>query len=231
MNSTSESAAVDEDIPGPAIISAACFSAMGLLACVQMFVLIEMTFRRRSGLYYWSLMGATFTQSCITFSTVLQTWILVDRLPGIPLGLSTFGYLFCPALGFLILYSRLHLLFASKRVLIFALTLTALEWTLAELPMALLQILSIIYPDSEKLAMAYKISWEIEEAMFAAVDFSLCVLYVLQIKRVWGHSEDGTKGVLRYVILMTVLFVLLDISWLVLQNTINYNLANSIEVG
>jgi hypothetical protein len=232
MSSRSESAAAEnEDLWGSVEIAAACFSAMGFLCCLQTFILIGITFRRRSGLYFWSLMGATFAQLCVSFSMFLQTWILVHRLPGIPLAMSTLGYLFFPPFGFLILYSRLHLLFASKRVLRFALILIVLEWALFEFPMALLQTLSIFYPDSTKIARANKLSWEFEEAMYTTVDLLLCLLYALQVKRIWGRSEDRTKGVLRHVIAMTVLFILLDVSWLVVQNATNYEWADAVEVS
>jgi hypothetical protein len=161
----------------------------------------------------------------------LQTWVLIDRLPSIPFAMATLGYLFFPPFGFLVLYSRLHLLLASKRVLKFVLTIIILECALAEFPMALLQLLSIMYPNSKKIAIANKFSWEFEEAIYPTVDFTLCFLYILQVKRIWGHSEDKMKGVLRHVIAMTAIFVLVDISWVVIQNVADYDWADSVEVG
>jgi hypothetical protein len=232
MESASDAAfSANEHLSGSVATAAACFSAMGLLCCVQMFFLISITFRRRSGLYFWSITGATLAQFCISFSMFLETWVLVDRLPGILYAMSTLGYLFFPVLGYLVLYSRLHLLLASERVLSFALVLIALEWTLAEFPMALLETLSLFYPDSNKIATAYKLSWEFEEALYPAVDLVLCSLYVLQVKRMWGHSEDRTKGVLRQVIVMTALLILMDMSWIVIQNASNDNWADAVEVS
>jgi hypothetical protein len=230
MNSSCEFATSDVHHSGPLVASTASFSAMGFLCCIQMFFMIGLTFRRWSGLYFWTLTGASVAQLMVCFSLILQVWILKDRLTGIPLAMSTLGYLFFAPCEFLVLYSRLHLLRASKRALIFVLIITFLEWLLAELPMAINGVLAAIYPDSEKIALANKIWWEFEEVVYPLVDFALCFLYFLQVKRMWGNSGNKMKWVLRHIAVMSAVIILIDISYLVLSNTMDWVWVASIEV-
>jgi hypothetical protein len=230
MNSTSGYAVDNGTISKPLELAAASFSTMGLLCCVQMFIMISITFRRRSGLYFWSLIGATSAQTLTTLSVLLQFVILKGRLTALPAVLGAVGFLFFPPLILLTLYSRLHLLQVGKQVLKLVLILIILEFTLAEFPMFICGILASIYSDSTGIALAYKISWEIEEAVFPVVDLLLCALYIIQVKKMWASSGDKTKGILRHVILLTFLLFLFDISYLVLSNTVDANLASAIEV-
>jgi hypothetical protein len=230
MNSNCDFTGSDGKLSEALAISAACFSAMGLLCCVQMFFLIGITFNRRSGLYFWSLTGATVAQLAVCLSFLLQDWVLKGRRPGIPIAMSTLGYLFFAPCEYLVLYSRLHLLQTSKCALRFVLILAALEWSLAELPMAITGVLATVYPEATKMALANKICWEFEGAVYPTVDFVMCSLYFLQVKRMWGHSEDKMKWVLLQVVLMSTMMILIDISYLVLPNTMNIDWTNAFEV-
>ncbi|KIW00947.1 uncharacterized protein PV09_07473 [Verruconis gallopava] len=229
MNSTDQAEPEGGLPPGPLELSALAFTAMGTLCCVQMFVLIGITFQRRSGLYFWSLVGATFAQLLVCVSVLIQTWILGEQLNGIPLALSTLGFLFFPLFGYLILYSRLHLLQCSQYILSVASAIIALEWLLAELPMAILGVINTEYPEARKLALAYKISWEFEEAVYPVVDLVLCSCYFVQVKRLWGDSGKKTRSLLWKVVLVVTISLLLDLSWVVLQNTTDPNWSGALE--
>jgi hypothetical protein len=230
MNSTSENTIDNGTISTSLELAATSLSTMGLLCCVQMFILIFKTFRRWSGLYFWSLIGATAATALTALAILLQFVILKDRLISIPLVLSSVGFLFFAPFTLLTLYSRLHLLQVREPILRVALILILLEFVLAEIPMAVCGIWAGIDADSTKATLAYKITWEIEEAVFPAVDLFMCALYIKQVKSLWASSEDRTKWILQNVILLTVLLVLFDVSYLVLSNTVDVNLANSIEV-
>jgi hypothetical protein len=230
MSSTSENATDNGTISRPLELAATSLSTMGLLCCAQMLFMILNTFRRWSGLYFWSLIGATAATTLTALAILLQFVILKERLDIIPLVLSSVGYLFFAPFTLLTLYSRLHLMQVREPILKFVFILILLEFILAEIPMAVCGIWAAIYADSTKAVLTYKISWEIEEAVFPAVDLFMCALYINQVKNLWASSEDKTRRILRHVILLTVLLLMFDVSYLVLSNTVDANLANSIEV-
>jgi hypothetical protein len=231
MNATEEYAAKNEALSQTLSQALASpFPAMGVLCCVQMFIMIAITFKRRSGLYFWSLIGATSAQFICSFSTLLQQSILIGRLLALSNSLNITGYLLYPPFEFLVLYSRIHLLQASNRVLRFVLIIFTLEWTLFEIPMAFCGFLAQRYPDSTKIAFAYKVTWEIEEAAFPMVTFMMYGLYILQVKRMWGDSGDRIKWILWHVIMMTVVLILIDASYIILANTVVVGWAVAIEV-
>lgn len=211
-------------------ISAACFTAMGLLCCIQIFILIQIIFKLRWGLYYWSLNGAAICQFMICLSILFQNFILESRLPGLTLTLNTIGFLFFPPLSFLILCSRIHLVQIEKTTVHAAYIFTAIEFVVAEIPQAILAILASKYRDSHDIQLAYKIVWEFEEAMYTLVDIALWALYLLQVKRLWTESGQQTRSILWHVLFLAAVSVSIDVSYLVAQNTTNWQWCLSLEV-
>lgn len=211
-------------------LSAACFTAMGLLCCVQMVLLIQMIFKLRWGLYYWSLNGAAICQFMICLSILFQNFILESKLPGITLTLNTVGFLFFPPFSFLILCSRIHLVQVTKRTVQIAYIITAIEFVVAEIPQAILAILAWQYQDSHRVQLAYKVIWEFEEALYTLVDITLWSLYLLQVRRLWKESGQQTRYILWHVTFLATASILIDVSYLIAQNTTDWQWCLSLEV-
>jgi hypothetical protein len=203
---------------------------MGLLCCFQAFILVGITFRRWSRLYFWCLIGATCTQVLCCFSIPLQKFILKDRLSEIPLAFSVLGYLFFPPFGFLPFYSRLHLLQVSTRVLRLVLIVIIIEWIVAEIPQAILALLNFLYPESTKFAEGYKIAWEFEESFYPVVDIFLCSMYIFYVTQMWDSGGAKMKWILRYVTIMVLLMILIDIFIVIIQSTLELDWTNSMIV-
>jgi hypothetical protein len=208
----------------------ASLSTAGLLCCIQTFILVGITFRRWSGLYFWSLVGAAFSLLLCCLAIPLRSYILKETQLAIPAAMTAIGYLFFPPFSFLLLYSRLHLLQASKRILKLVFIVIAIEWLVAEVPQAVLTLLNFRHPGSERIASLYKVSWELEEALYPVVDLLLCSMYLIYVKSMWNTREPKVKRVLRHVAIMIIFLILIDVSILTVQNVVAWDWANAIIV-
>jgi hypothetical protein len=201
----------DDIISGNVALTTAAFLGMGLLCSVEMLFLILYTFRRRSGLYFWSLVLANISEISVNISSILYYWVLRDSCPGIVAIFSIPGAFFYVVFEFLILYSRLQLVQVSKRTSRTLLAIICAEAALVELPVAIISLGAAVKPLSN-FASWYHIMWQTEAVIYAVVDIILSATYVVQIKRFWGKdSSVDVRSILRDVIVMTLFVVGFDV--------------------
>jgi hypothetical protein len=196
------------------------FTSIGLFFCLEMLFLVNSSFRKHSGLYFWSLTGAILAEFILCWSNILDIWILEYAKPAISLSFSIPAYwVYVPA-QFLILYSRLSLLQTSKRVLKFTIWAIVLEFFLVEIPVAVLEILTTLYPDSVIDSKAYTRASQVEGIIYTVLHLALLGLYALQVKRLWGDS-NSSQEILRPVLFMSAICVAIDITYTVLTYTVD----------
>ncbi|KAF2672076.1 hypothetical protein BT63DRAFT_476885 [Microthyrium microscopicum] len=203
-------------------------TSVGLFCCLQVLFLTTTKFNRRSGLYFWSIIGVTVSQICYCIYVYLYIWILKDAKPGLTAGFMVAGGLPYVPFEFLMLYSRLHLFLASKKVLRLVLALIVVEWWLIEVPLAVGEILTIVYPESAQMAILYDLTAKIEAVVYTVCDTFLCTLYFFQVKNIWGDIPMK-KRMLRHVGFMNVVVILLDSLFMVLLWTVNDELSSGIS--
>jgi hypothetical protein len=200
-----------------AMTSLACVS-IGLFICLEMFVLIFITFKRYSGIYFWTLTGATVCQTLVCISTLLAFWIIKGDQPTVSLTIGIPGYLFFVPLEGLVLYSRLHLLGASRRSLRFVLGAIAFEFVFAEIPCAVMEALNPKYGQRSDFFEWYKVVWREEAAMYMVMHLILMSMFFSHIRKMWG--EEHMRGVLKEVALMIFMVFALDVVNMVLNFTV-----------
>jgi hypothetical protein len=225
------SGSLDEsDLYGPKGLIAMAFVAMGFFCCVEMFFLISITFRRRSGLYFWSLVGCTTAWFSVSMGVILNTWVLKGSKPGVSLVFLVSGYLVYVPSGFLILYSRLHLLQASARVLKLTLACIILEFVVVELPDAVLEILNQVHPQNESIGRVFTYWYQAESIVFMVVDVTLSGMYILHIKRMW-HEPGSRNSILKKVLVLNVYTIAIDAIFIAVSYTLSSILIDSIPVS
>jgi hypothetical protein len=210
------------------LITLACTS-IGLFCCIEMIFLVTITFRRYSGLYFWSIVGGTCSQFLVCWSVVLLYWISEPSQPAAWLTLAAIGYLLYVPFEFLVLYSRLHLLLTSKRTLNWVLGAIVMESLVAEIPLTTLMILNTLHPDSQRVLSIYTTWWLAESVLYTVVDVMLCGVYFLQCKRLWGDDNRMTR-VLWHVIAMVIILFIIDVAYVVLSFTADQQLTTGFVV-
>jgi len=212
----------DGEVFGAMALVTAALIGMGVLCAIEVFFLIGFTFRRRTGLYFWSMNITNAAELCFNISSILSLWVLKDSYPWITLTFSVASDLGYAFFGFLILYSRLHILSASPRTLRFVLGAIIAESLLFEVPQEVLLIGSTILPSS-KFSAIYGVWWRIEACVYTACDLLLSGIYIFHVKSMWGSvANPQIRTVLKKILLMTAFLIFIDISNIVLTFAANY---------
>lgn len=148
-----------------------------------------MTFKRRSGLYFWSCIAAAVGTSLMSLQLLLFSYILGERHLWLTCTLGALGFMMYLPGDYMMLYSRLHILGTNPRVLRWTLRAIVLETVCIELPCTILYSLSY-WGLSPALSSAIA-NFEIVEAVF----FLLCqagiaALYMFQLNKTWRTGSQ-----------------------------------------
>ena len=206
------------NISGTKSTLAAALVGAASFCCLQMYFLILAYFRLRSGLYFWSLVGGNTCQLFIILSVILYLWVIDYTKPAIPLVFGTAGYTFYPMFEFLVLYSRLHLLQASKLVLNAILAIIVVVTLAAEVPMAVLWAIKAMAPPSKMNFSVILAIWRTQSVIYFAVEAIVSATYFFYVQRMWsGVGENrAVRRMLQRVLMMTVVMIACALAYVIL---------------
>jgi hypothetical protein len=211
----------DEMISGHNALMTAGFVALGLGCGFEMLVLVGATFRRWSGLYFWSLIVAALSMISFSIGNILYYWVLKDSCPGITLLFRVPGYLLYVPSEFLVLYSRLHLVQTKETAMRVILSAVIAEWVFVEIPLALLTIGATLSPSSWYNVVYIALS-KVEWVLYVVIDCILSGVYIFQVKRSWASDSDSPmRLVLQQVVVMTIFLLLIDFVYFSLWFTLS----------
>ena len=173
--------------PGLIIIAMGAFSGMGLLCVLEVFVLGFTVFRRRQGLYYWSIITATAGVFCFNIGLIVYFFILGNSQRWLSCTLLALGYITYVPAELLVVYSRLHLLSPNKKLIHFVLILAMAEFVLVEIPNFVLGTGALVSsnPNFGNLAGIFQ---QVEVPLYAAVEIVNSGIYIFQIRQMWGKA-------------------------------------------
>ncbi|KAF2416998.1 hypothetical protein EJ08DRAFT_86908 [Tothia fuscella] len=155
----------------------ACLS-LSLLCCFELAVLTITLWNKKSKIYFWSIAVATFCSLCYTIGgflyffappSVASKWLCAL--------VSCIGYWIYTPAEFTVMYTRLHLLRPSRRVLLVCKIVLISEWLLFTTPNAILSFAALVSPDL-KFANAYSYTQRIEPAVYVSVSVMLSCVYI-----------------------------------------------------
>jgi hypothetical protein len=199
------------------LVTMAMFTGMAILSNVELFALIPLRFKRRSGIYFYSTLAATFGGCLYNMYLILYYFVLVD--------LSPYSYIFTGVLGYLLyipsqnlmLYSRLHLLSTSKRLVHIVVVVATVQFIIITLPDAASWIWWLREQSSEASRVSGIVAI-IEASTYTAVEISMSCLYIFQAYKLWNSSEDRSgQKVLKHLIGFNGLLILMHIANLTMR--------------
>jgi hypothetical protein len=197
---------------GAMLVGMAALTGMSFLCIFELVVLALTTLRRRSGLYFWSIIVAIIGALLFNLGVLLYCYALNNRLAWLSGGMFGIGYLLYVPAEFLVLYSRLHLLGASPRTLKLVIIVIVVEVLLITTPIAILSTGAVV-AHSAKLNSVFSIWQRIEVWMYASTEIFLSSVYIVQVRRMWkadGHWK--MKSRLMSLVYIYFFIILLDIS-------------------
>jgi hypothetical protein len=216
----SDSYTISSNSPLPAgarLIVVGCFTGMAVLCLFELLVLIPKRFQRRSGQYFWSLVTALIGATLFNVGIILYNFVLNNTLPWVYVIFLDVGYLLYVPSEMSVLYSRLHLLSPSRKVMQIFLLIAVTEFTLVTLPLTVISTGAQV-STSAGFDTAFSIFARVEVVVYAVTQWLLSGIYILQVSRMWkSEASLKVKKLLRHLVLTNLFVILLQLVYLVLE--------------
>lgn len=227
----------DSLVSGPALFVITAFISLALYNVLELIVIILTKFKKRRGLYFWSMFVAT-----VGISSNAVGYLLKFLHPNVGLA-SKFTYISLIVLGWssmvtgqsVVLYSRLHLLLHNRRKLRCILGMIIFDATVCHVPIAVL-FYSVNSDNGASFVTPYSIYEKVQLSVFFIQECIISFVYIheswrfLQARHLAFESNskniDGRKT-MYWLITINVVIMMLDISILALEFSGFYDLQTS----
>lgn len=209
--------------PGPAVTIVECFLAVAFYNVIELNVIIYSSFPRRTGLYFWSFVVATW--GIAVYSVGFLTKDLSFIRNGFVYGTFIVAGWICMVTGqSMVLFSRMHLLVRDKRVLRTTLACIVVNAVIGHVPTSV-----VLYgsnsPHPDRWLEPYAIMERIHVTLFFLQEFAISAIYVVATMRLLRNKSRPSspkasataRRFLTHLIQINVMVVVLDITILALE--------------
>ncbi|KAF7555609.1 hypothetical protein G7Z17_g2039 [Cylindrodendrum hubeiense] len=202
------------DVSLPIAMTIAGFFAISVYNVFEINVQIFLRFRKRTGLYFWSLIFASWGIVIHSVGFVLQFFqlcrndyanIVIITLGGVPM-----------VIGFaVVLYSRLHLIIEDRRKIRWVLIMILLSFLIFTIPPTILNFGSNS-PHPQPYIRPFEIYEKVMLFGFSAQEVTISGLYLWEARKMLRimdlNSSKGSHRVMKRLIYVNILVILLDLS-------------------
>jgi hypothetical protein len=177
--------------------------------CIELLVLVYVTFKRKSGAYFWSII-------ITTIGIILQTagYLVKEFAPECPIILTTIickvGWV-SNVTGFaVVLWSRLHLVVNDPRILRGILIMIVINGICFHTPVVVFEF-GLISKDHHKYVKPMEIMERIQQTVFTLQEAIISGLYIFYTRRFLNSgSPHHTRKVIRLLVCVQALVIALD---------------------
>jgi hypothetical protein len=202
---------------GARLIAVGCFTGMAVLCLFELLILIPKRFQRRSGQYFWSLVTALIGAALFNIGIILYNFVLHNTSPWIYVLFLDVGYLLYVPSEMSVLYSRLHLLSPSRKLMQVFLLIAVTEVTLVTIPLTVISTGAQV-TSSAGFATAFSVFARVEVIVYAATQWLLSGIYIFQVSKMWKSDASlKVKKLLRHLVLTNMFVILLQLVYVVLE--------------
>jgi hypothetical protein len=189
---------------------------MGALSCIELILIIPGYFRQWNGMYFWGVVCATVGATMMTTGNLLLFLFVTDHLHGLSITLIQLGYaIYCPA-DFVVLYSRLHVVGASPKLLKWLFGAIILELICIEIPAEVLYTWTML-PSSMKLQKKARITTLIQGPFYYGLHLAINGIYVHHIYHSWKQKDVALPKAVKNMFMGFALMSCMEILCLTLQ--------------
>lgn len=202
----------DTPVTGPNAFVVACFLAISMFNFIELNFIILTTFKRRSGLYFWSFIFATWGIPPYAIGFLLKSFRPYT---------NSYLYVTLIVVGWwpmvtgqsMVLYSRLHLILYNRTLLRAVLLMIIVNAIIGHVPTTVL-VYGANSSNPEPFITPYSIYEKIQVTIFFLQEMAISGLYIfettkmLRITTIPGH--DSNRNMLRHLIVVSILVAALD---------------------
>ncbi|KAI1857739.1 uncharacterized protein JN550_013075 [Neoarthrinium moseri] len=215
------------DDPNNLSIAIIVFGAIALYNVLELNYMVLWTFRKRRGLYFWSLVVATWGIAVNSIGYLLEHLQLINQTQ-IYSTLIVIGWI-CMVTGqSVVLYSRLHLVMPDEKRLRAVLWMIIINAVVLHIPVTVL-VYGSNSSNPAPFFKTYSIYEKIQLTIFFLQETIISGLYVWETVNLLRFTKDirgkrGARRVLNHLIFVNIVVIMLDISILGLEFSDYYNL-------
>lgn len=217
----------------PTLMTMVAFMTISLYNVIDLNVIIFTTFKRRTGLYFWSFLVATWGIAPHTIGFILQFFGLTST-NYLPCSLVAFGWVAMVTGQSVVLYSRLHLVTRNSRRIRWVLYMIIFDAVVFQIPVIVLAY-GATSPNPKPFAGAFAIYDKVQIAIFFAQEFAISVIYIYETIRLLGSGGEIKRNPLRqllaHLILVNILVLILDITLLGIQYSGYYEIQTTYKAA
>ncbi|KAH8744464.1 hypothetical protein F5883DRAFT_623240 [Diaporthe sp. PMI_573] len=195
----------------------AALFGMACLNCAEILVLIYYTFKRYTGLYFWSMIVATTGTVFYAIVNLLRLFALAPNIPmAVLLALSWWGMVTGQSV---VLYSRLHLVVSNKRKTRWVLIMIVTNFFIMHIPLTIFWIGYNVDPDN--FLVVFDVYERLQLVVFSIQEAIISGLYIWEaghgLKSVIAVKGGRAQGVVRQLVIINTIVILLDISLIITE--------------
>lgn len=221
-----ETGPISASLPVDMVIAG--FFAVACFNCVEILVSLLNRFKRRDGLYFWSMTVATL-------GIVLHSVVVLLRYyslgPNFPLCVLTcLGWYGMVTGQSVVLYSRLHLVVPDRAKTRWVLVMIVINFCVLHVPVTVL-FLGSNTRESKHFLPAFNVYERVQLAGFFVQESIISGLYIYEtargLKPIFAIKRAMERKVMRHMITVNVVVILLDVSLLVTQYLSHFQIATT----
>ena len=220
---------------GPINVSRAIAMVMAGLFTLSCYNVLEITisifatFRRRSGLYFWSMVIATFGILLHAISGFLRYF---DLAPNFPMGvLICIGWYAMVTGQSVVLYSRLHLVTTHARYSHWVLYMIIFNFFALHIPTTILFLGS--NHGVTNFVVPFNIYERVQLTGFSIQETIISGLYIWEtmtgLRSLWAMKGPTGQRVIMNIVLINIIAVLLDVALLATEYTGNFDIQTTFK--
>ncbi|PKY04220.1 integral membrane protein [Aspergillus campestris IBT 28561] len=188
---------------------------------MELIILVFVTFSQYRGLYFWSLL-VTSSLGLLPYSVgfLLKFFKLIESQVWLPVTLLTIGW-WCMVTGqSVVLYSRLHLVMPTRRILRPVLAMIIIDAIILHFPTTVLTYGTNMAPDPGRYhyTTGYNIMEKIQMTGFCIQEFILSGLYIWETTRMLRFDPDKSKRKIMYqLVIINFIIIAMDVALLAVE--------------
>ncbi|KAL8748037.1 MAG: hypothetical protein Q9190_000187 [Brigantiaea leucoxantha] len=198
----------------------AAATAVAWVFVIELDLTIFLTFRRRGGLYFWSLLVSSW--GCVLHALGFILEFLVGSPWGVTLPFIEIGWVTMVTGQAFVLYSRLHLVVRNPRTLRTVLIAILVDAAILHIPTIVFTV-GNNSPNADFWSRKFNIMERIQLVGFCLQEFAISTLYIVATVRILGSVYHSmTRKVMLQLILINCICIGMDIVLIGLEFTGEY---------
>ena len=207
----------------------AAFTAVAWYNVAELNTQVFLTFKRRRGLYFWSLIISSY--GCVLHALGFLMKFFLTDLNFLSVTIITLGWYPMVTGQAVVLYSRLHLVVREQRILTGILTMIIVDAFIFHIPTTILTYLSNTKaPPNQTILDAFNVYEKLQMTAFCIQEFIISGVYVwatISLLRPVYHGR--TRKVMTQLIWINLIIIVMDFVLLAMEYSNIYEIEATLK--